>query len=163
MDTQVIRNVRSAGWHVMGVGGGPGGEPAFAYTVGLGHRTGHPELLMSGQPIKLMAAVLNEVAERIVVGGQRFGPGAVIEGALAWHPMVVDDVDPVPSAELLRYASWFQRRSVKAVQLVWPDARGLFPWQPGADDTADLQPSTWRLPSPRTDGDRWWSHAYGTE
>ena len=152
IDATVIRNVRARGWHVTAVGAGGSGAPAFAYTVGLGHRTGHPELVMSGQPIDLMAAVLNDVAHRIVVDGQRLEPGSVVEGALAWHPMVADEVASPAVGELVTYASWFHRRPARALQLVWPDAYGIFPWQPGADDTSDLQPPAWRTASARIGG-----------
>lgn len=151
-DAGVLRNVRGFGWHVTGVGAGAGGEPAFAYTVGLGHRTGHPELLMSGQPLELMGVVLNQAAERVVVGGRRLTAGAVVEGLLAWHPVVAEDLTPSAASELVRYSSWFHRRPARAVQLVWPDVGGVLPWQPGASDTADLQPPGWRQPSARVGG-----------
>lgn len=42
------------------------GDPgaAFAYTVGLWHRFGHPELLMSGLDQRVMHSALNEIARR---------------------------------------------------------------------------------------------------
>lgn len=151
-DARVIRDVRSFGWHLISVGQGIAGTPAFAYTVGLGHRSRHPELVMSGQPVDVMATVLNDVAHRVVVDGQRLDAGAVVEGALAWHPMVVEHVTAAAAGDLARYASWFNRRPARAVQLVWPDVRGLFPWQPGASNTADLQPEAWRAASARAGG-----------
>jgi len=120
----VLRHVRRVGWHLCAVGAGEN-APAFAYTVGLGHRAGHPELMMSGQPIGVMAAVLNDVAERVVVDGVRLRPGAVVEGALAWHALVVDEV-PAHAAETVMLSSWFHRRPARALQLVWPDAQGRF-------------------------------------
>ncbi|WP_380166863.1 DUF4262 domain-containing protein [Jannaschia sp. R86511] len=152
IEAQVVRNVRRFGWHVVGVGAGDGGEPAFAYTVGLGHRCGQPDLLMSGQPVDLMAAALNDVAHRVVVDGRRLEAGDVLEGVLAWHPVVVDAVAASSSQDLLRYSSWFHRRPARALQLVWPDVTGLFPWQPGGHDTTDLQPPGWRRAGARTGG-----------
>lgn len=148
----VVRDVRRAGWHLAAVGAGGSGEPGYAHTVGLAHRSGHPELLVSGQPVDLAAAVLDDVAHRVVVEGRRLAPGDVVEGALAWHPLVVDEVTPSAASQTLRLASWFHRRPARALQLVWPDAQGLFPWQPGAHDTTDLQPPAWRRPAERLGG-----------
>ncbi len=147
----VLRNVRAAGWHLTGVGAS-GDDPAFVYTVGLGHRAGHPELLMSGQPLALMAQVLNDVAERVVVGGHRLAVGTVVEGALAWHPLVVDELTPAAADETVRLSSWLHRRPPRALQLVWPDAQGVFGWQPGGRDTSAEQPPGWRAPAVPTDG-----------
>lgn len=151
-DERVLHDVRRFGWHLVGVGAGDAGTPAFAYTVGLGHRSNHPELLMSGQPVDLMASVLDEVASRVVVRGHRLGAGDVVEGVLAWHPMVPEDVTTATAHDTIRYSSWFHRRPARALQLVWPDVTGLFPWQPGAHDTTDLQPPGWRQVSARAGG-----------
>ncbi|HEY6794082.1 MAG TPA: hypothetical protein VI248_05320 [Kineosporiaceae bacterium] len=43
------------------------------------------------------------------------------------------------------------RRPTDAVQLVWTDLDGIWPWQPGAHELArDRQPESWRVPSSRT-------------
>ena len=64
MEQRTIDMVAAHGWQIMAVStsghcchpdhgpddphGPPSDEPDFAYTIGLGHRFGHPELLMSG-------------------------------------------------------------------------------------------------------------------
>ena len=78
LDRRTIDSVLEHGWHVILVSddvacsdpehhdhsaddhGEPG--PAFAYTVGLGHRLGHPELLMSGLDHRMMHHALTSRA-----------------------------------------------------------------------------------------------------
>lgn len=53
--------------------------------------------------------------------------------------------------ETVLWSHWFHRRAVAAVQLAWPDTRGVFAWQPGAAPfAAALQPQVRREPTPRT-------------
>src|SRR5689334_19919338 len=70
VDQNTIDTVLRHGWQVMAVSDEHdcehhdhndedlpevgGGAPSFAYTIGLGHRQGHPELMMSGLSQQLM-------------------------------------------------------------------------------------------------------------
>lgn len=106
-DRRTIDTVLEHGWQVIVVAEGAGcsdpdheehsshdhGEPvpAFAYTVGLGHRCGHPELLMSGLDHRVMHRALNDVAQR-VMNGRRLAPGDVLEDVLAGVPVAIEQV-----------------------------------------------------------------------
>jgi hypothetical protein len=163
-DRDCIETVVRCGWQVVVVGGDtacdccsgpPDSEdgPAFAYTVGLGHRAGHPELAMTGLPVTLMHHALNLVADRVVMSGLRLRPGDVIETALPNAPVVVDAVSNVGLESIGCVSEWFHRHPVEVLQLVWPTTSGVFGWQPGAPPELDaLQPPAWRVPSPRTGG-----------
>jgi hypothetical protein len=161
-DRACIETVARVGWQVMFVGGscscaGCGEEPAdddgpaFAYTIGLMHRAGHPELAMTGLPAAVMHHALNIVADRIVRHGLRVKPGDVIETALLNAPVVVDEVSEVGLRELGLWSAWFHRIPVRALQLVWPTAGGVFAWQPGAPPEVEaMQPAAWRVPQLRS-------------
>lgn len=163
LDRGCIDIVARYGWQVTVVGGAPcekcgdhslpEGSPPFAYTVGLRHSAGHPELAMTGLPPAVMHAALNGVADRIVRHGHRVRPGDVIESALPYAPVTVDRVSDIGMARVGRLSAWFHRREVAALQLVWPTGSGIFAWQPGAPPILDeLQPPMWRIASPRTGG-----------
>lgn len=144
-----VANVDSAGWEVLLVGAGDEGEPAFAYTIGLLHRAGHPELLVSGLRMELMHDVLNQVAAAIM-GGAAVPPGRGLEGVLAGVPLLAEEVAPSALGHTVTWSRWFHRRDVTAVQLVWPDTSARFAWQPGASPRLDpAQPPGWRRPSTR--------------
>jgi hypothetical protein len=120
--------------------------PAFAYTIGLGHRFGHPELLISGLDHRVMHRALNGVAQRIMEG-LRLASGDELEDVLAGVPVAVEQVTDLALAETVTWSGWFHRREPEALAIVWPDRNGIFAWQPGAPEILDeLQPPGWRVP-----------------
>lgn len=159
IDRDCIGTVLEHGWQVVLVGSGTceccdaggvdpshGDGPAFAYTVGLGHRAGHPELLMSGLDPGLMHRSLNRLAQRILEG-RRLAPGDVLEGVLGGAPVAVAAASSYALAEVVTWSGWFHRRRPDALVLVWPTTSGVFAWQPGAPAVLDeLQPVEWREP-----------------
>jgi hypothetical protein len=125
-------------------------DPPFAYTVGLMHRAGHPELAMSGLPAAVMHHALNLMADRVVRHGLQVRPGDLIETALLNAPVTVDEVSGKGLRRIARYSAWFHRVQVPALQLVWPTTSGVFAWQPGAPrELEELQPAEWRVPRAR--------------
>ncbi len=149
-ERRCIEVVLRHGWQVTVVfAGDEPDEPAFAYTIGLPHRVGHPELVISGLDQDLMYRVLNDVGQR-VMDGQRLVPGDLLEGVLAHVPVLVEAVADDWLPETVSWSGWFHRRRVTALQLVWPDTSGRFAWQPGSSAAVDeLQPPSWRVTTPR--------------
>lgn len=120
--------------------------PAFSYTVGLGHRCGHPEVFMSGLDPQVMHRALNDVASRIMKG-RRLAPGDVLEGVLAGVPVVAERLTHDALNEMVTWSAWFHRRRTEALAIVWPTKTGIFPWQPGAPNVLEQrQPRSWREP-----------------
>lgn len=157
LDLATIQTVVRHGWQVVLVGSGAceccsdtapehghDDGPVFAYTVGLGHRAGHPELLMSGLDPDLMHRALNNLSER-VVDGRRLAPGDVLEGVLGGAPVALATASAYALDELVTWSGWFHRRPPDALVVVWPTTSGVFAWQPGAPEVLDeLQPPAWR-------------------
>ncbi|WP_026877721.1 DUF4262 domain-containing protein [Jiangella gansuensis] len=154
-DAWLRETVREHGWAVEsiyaeGCWGPPGcpcglpagGEPPYAYTVGL-FGFGHPEVVVFGLDEQTGSVVLNALGER-VRRGRPLLPGRplAVEG---WHHRVrffpFHDGGAVPT---LASAQRFYRRSaddpVPALQCVWDDHQGLFPWEAGYDFPSGLQP-----------------------
>jgi hypothetical protein len=167
-DRRTIASVLEHGWQVILVAADAGcsdpthqdhsdddhGEPgpAFAYTVGLGHRFGHPELLMSGLDHRVMHRALNDVARRIM-NGRRLTAGDALEHVLAGVPVAIEQVADEALRETVTWSGWFHRRKPEALAIVWPDRNGVFAWQPGAPELLDeLQPRGWRMPISHTGG-----------
>jgi hypothetical protein len=107
----------------------------FAYTVGL-HDRGLPELLATGLAPQHACWLLNTFARR-TLSGRSLLPGHQIflaAGARV-EPVTVDH----PSAHLVM-AEAIEGPGVTAMQLVWADDRGRWPWAPGFDDGVRRQP-----------------------
>lgn len=106
----------------------------FAYSVGL-HRRGQPELLVTGLPPKHATWLLNTFAKRI-------SPRKPIAGECYSLPartrIELVDVDQ-PDAHM-GFAIAIEGRDISALQLVWADDLGRWPWAPGFDDGRRLQP-----------------------
>jgi hypothetical protein len=148
---ELVHDVREHYVHIVWVPAGDGpDEPIFAYTVGLWHQARHPELVITGQKPELMHRSLNDAAEW-VRAGHRLTPGMSAEGIIGGFPVAVEALTQQAVHETVTYSGWFHRTPVDAVQLVWTDLDGIWPWQPGAHElTRDRQPESWRVPSSRT-------------
>jgi hypothetical protein len=138
----VIRETVAAhGWSVQLIpAGARDDEPPFAYTVGLFRTLGHAELIVVGLRHELMHAMLNNLGERARDGGP-LPVDAPIAGVIEGHDV---RLRPVRAAESYRdhvgYAMWFNGgREFPLLQVVWPDADGRFPGEPGADDRLAAQ------------------------
>jgi Domain of unknown function (DUF4262) len=107
----------------------------YAYTVGL-HDRGLPELLVTGLVPSWAGRLLNCIARDLVKGhvlrpGEHIAHGAdpIIEIVEVEHP----DVH-------MGWAIAFGGPDVRALQLVWADDYGRWPWDPEFDDGRRRQP-----------------------
>lgn len=168
MDRRTIDSVLQHGWQVILVAddadcsdpdhhdypadGHEDPGPPFAYTLGLGHRCGHPELLISGLDPRVMHRALNDVARR-VMDGLTLRPGDAVENVLAGVPVAVERVNDDALRDTVTWSGWFHRQKPEALAVVWPDRNGIFGWQPGAPEVLnELQPQEWRIPVVHTGG-----------
>jgi hypothetical protein len=148
---EVRRRIDEFGWAVQTVGaccsvpGCPGGrpdDPEFGYTVGLTRYDGHPELIITGVAQVETGHPLNLLGERIR-SGERFVHGDTVRGIAADRPVRLITVDARASTEYLLHANALYRcpgrPPVPALQVVWPDCGGRYPWDPGCH-VADMQP-----------------------
>lgn len=107
----------------------------LAYTVGL-HWRGLPELLVTGLGPRESRRVLNAVTDDVLSGwrpvpSQRFDIG--YEGL--YEVVEVDHPDVH-----LWYTVKVCGADIRALQLVWADDRGRWPWDRGWDDGRRRQP-----------------------
>ena len=118
------------GWAAVGIFSE--NEPPWIYTVGLQDTHDHPELVIYGLPLELMHNLLHD-AVREIENGKRFEPGTLAGGVIANYDVAVVKVDePFDPRYPLNVATFFHEDDeVEAVQLVWPQADGTYPWQPG--------------------------------
>ncbi|HET6285565.1 MAG TPA: DUF4262 domain-containing protein [Amycolatopsis sp.] len=115
--------IRKYGWMVQTVERGST-QPGFAYTVGLTD-AGLPELVVTGLRERRSGQLLNYFAQQVV----RSGPpeaGEVLPAAVGWPAFEVVPLSS-PSAHLLT-AVLLYGEDIRALQLVYEDEHGKWPW-----------------------------------
>ena len=123
--------MRKDGWAVQYVED----RTPFAYTIGL-HDCGLPELLVTGVSPQRAKRLLNALA-RDAMRGRTLTPGEQI--MLRSGPLIeIVEVDH-PDAHM-NWAVAFGGPEIRAMQLVWADGRGRWPWAPGFCDGRTRQP-----------------------
>ena len=134
-ERKAIADVQTHGWHVLKVMEDNDG-PAFAYTVGLYHSFGHPELIVVGLPLEVGHSVLNIAGESIRRGVQ-YSAGTKSEELLEDRACTFRRM---PESQYRHYLGWdlwfYEGAAFPALQLIWADQEGRWPWEtrvaPGA-------------------------------
>jgi uncharacterized protein DUF4262 len=141
-DEKLISNVREYGCHIIRVFATESG-PAFAYSVGMYLNYGQPEVIVFGLSVEHAHVILNDIC-RHAARGERFVAGDRTDQFLQGFDVCFTEVPLEVYPEYLGFALWFYRslsEPFPAVQLVWPDRAGKFPWELGYDHGFDrLQP-----------------------
>lgn len=127
------------GWAVQGVGPeiteGKLRRPAFSYTIGLTAKN-LPELSIYGLGMGVAHQLLNMLASEMV-NGRSFVPGELITDLANMPFHVVRSIDLTD----LSAARHFYDDKITALQVVWPDPAGKFPWEDDFDiEMLPLQP-----------------------
>jgi Domain of unknown function (DUF4262) len=104
--------------------------PGFAYTIGLYQKFNHPEIICFGLPLDLLGTVLNDACNRIK-------HGAALQASVPYDDFIADFPVQLLSVDRSYYPDYwgiannfYQYQDYPALQLVWPDKQGLFPWEP---------------------------------
>ncbi|OON68848.1 DUF4262 domain-containing protein [Hymenobacter sp. CRA2] len=144
-ERQILHDVQEHGFFVA-LFHGDGYSPGFAYTIGLFQTYGYPELICFGLGHELMHSLFWE-AKRLFDEQPQPDLNVGHPGFLEGHDVRFLVVDKACYADYLGYGMWFYNgRDFPALQLVWPDQQGLFPWQD--DFKAD-----WKFLQPLLDRD----------
>lgn len=129
----LLGQVAEYGMAVIGVFPDPvEGAMGFAYTMGM-YDVGLPEVIVFGLPPDVSQPVLNDLCLPLVrAGGGVLEPGErddVFGGGVKAMLIEADEED---AAKYVTFsATVHDRASVPVMQLCWPDANGLWPWQHG--------------------------------
>jgi hypothetical protein len=105
------------------------GEPsAHAFSVGLFRSWDHPEVAVFGLAPEELHAVVARAAAR-VRRGERFDDGDVAEGLLEGRAVAFRRLVPRHYPAYLGHAVWYHGGArFPALQAVWADEAGRFPW-----------------------------------
>jgi hypothetical protein len=139
IDQDLDALIHEYGWAVRHVGASAH-EAAFSYTIGLSP-LGLPEFVTTGMPFESSHEFLNMVAQETCDGlplahGTR-STRLTDSGDISF--INVEDTRGL-TAVRARYGK------VVALQLIWPDSTGCYPWDAGYRNPPDAQPLLGRLP-----------------
>jgi hypothetical protein len=138
-DAKVLGVIAEHGLFLQGVFGtkdDPG--PNFIYTVGLA-KHGKPELIEYCLPWEVGHSIMNEIGFRILRGEIELHPGDTIHQLVETFPVKVVAVrDSWQQLTMANHLFGSPDGVLPALQLVFPDMNGVFPWEPGC--TFDGQP-----------------------
>jgi len=130
IDARVTQDIARHGWHVVKVREDELG-PAHAFSIGLHERHGHPEVVVTGPDLDVLHQLVNAVGED-VREGRRFEAEHAYEGIVSGLRCHFRAVHAANYPDFLGYAGrYYGGAGFPALQCVWPDAAGRFPWDPG--------------------------------
>ena len=129
-DRNILDDIERVGWSLICISEDSEG-PGFVYSVGMMQTLGHPEIIMFGLDIDLMANLINGMG-KMILEGRRFDEVALYEDLLEGYACKCIPVAEKHHTEFLGYAMWHRRHvgqlgTLKAVQCLWPDRQGKFP------------------------------------
>ena len=108
-------------------------EPPFTYTVGL-REHGHPDLLVSGMAGRDAYDTLWVVVHLVLRRGARFADGdvsdEVLDGSTVRFAAIPEDAK---RDHLTLTSGFYADEPFDALQVVFPDREGRWPWEPGSE------------------------------
>lgn len=132
LDAKVLREIHTDGWQITGVLAREQNKgPDFAYSIGLFHSFGHPEIILFGLPIDVCMRAVNVMGIDIRKG-MHFLPGGTYNRILSPpHLCSFREVDRRHYQDHVGYALWFYETDpFPLMQCFWSDEDGHFPWDP---------------------------------
>ena len=131
----------------IGVSDNPKDESPFIYSIGLLQNFNHPEIIITGLPLRVAHVFLNEFRE-VIKTGLRIEPEKIYtEFSQGNLPLVFKTVAKNFQPAFLGYGLDYYRtfepdlfRRFSAFQMVWSDTKGRFPWEPGFEFIRKIQP-----------------------
>jgi len=140
IDQDLDALIHEHGWAVRHVGASAH-EAAFSYTVGLS-TLGLPEIVTTGMPFGSSHEFLNMVAQEMRDGL------ALAHGTRSTRFTDSGDISFI-HVEDTRGLTAVKARygKVAALQLIWPDSTGAYPWDAGYRNPPEAQPLLGRVPN----------------
>jgi hypothetical protein len=131
VEQRVIDDVQRVGWHLIGIENDSEG-PGFVNSIGLYHTFQQPEIIIFGlNSIATMSQIINNIGDEMRNGAgfeDWYESDQILEGNSCMFRNVERDIYP----EYLGHAMWFyEGPDFPALQCVWPDRNGHYPWEAG--------------------------------
>jgi Domain of unknown function (DUF4262) len=137
-EQKVVADVARFGWHCMRVASAIDDpiQTTFAYTIGLNHSYGWPELICLGLDTEILQRLLAGAIDELRSQSALPRPGMVLTEVAHGYSCRLAEFSSSLMHQDLGWALWFARHEgydpsqIQCLQLVWPDRHGRFPDNP---------------------------------
>jgi hypothetical protein len=123
----ILEHIKEYGWHAALVPESDD-QPRFAYSIGLFQRYQQPELILFGLPHDLMHDMISDY-EKMLAAKTPPSLNERIASLLEGYDCIFKEVLPKHLREYFGYGLWFYKGPFPAIQCIWPDKAGKFPWE----------------------------------
>ena len=107
--------------------------PPFSFSVGITKTAAAPELIVIGLRQELAQTLINDYYQR-VRAGEAFRAGERYAGFLEEFDVALERVAESFYEEYLGYnLGFYEGANFEALQLIYPNTEGIWPWEPEAD------------------------------
>lgn len=132
-EARLLDNIKEHGWSFTAVGQDTD-FPCFAYTIGLSHSFGIPEILIVGIDGTTAHHLICNLLDKIKAD-PKSRPENHCDSILKGYSVVFVPVPVAAYDGLLGSAQWFydDSNAFEALQMVWPNKNGIYPWHEAAE------------------------------
>lgn len=131
-EQKTLENIQRFGCAVMHVPE-EGDLPPFSFSVGVTKTAGFPELIVIGLQQALAQSLINDYYHRLQAG-EVFRAGGYYAGFLEGFDVHLERVLEAHYEDYLGYnLGFYDGPHFEALQLIYPNTKGIWPWQPEAD------------------------------
>ncbi|MEO6476887.1 DUF4262 domain-containing protein [Luteolibacter sp.] len=146
-DKKAFSDILEAGCHLLQIlpDSAAPDVPEYVYSVGFYLNLLHPEIMVMGLPSGVSGRMINDLFQHVADGNpiwdREYVTYDIEEERIRF---AVREITESSYHDYLGYANWFYRSlrtevasaieyNYPALQLVWPDSEGKYPWEPGCD------------------------------
>ena len=144
-EKNMVEKIERYGWFALGVApaiDSDDPEEWFTYTIGLPHTFGWPEFICFGLGSDISHALLTAAIDECTSKGLAPTADMILMDVIDGWPAKLIDGSHIPNS-YVESASWFARHigaktPPDLLQLLWPDADGVFPDEVGCAERVRL-------------------------
>lgn len=126
IDQFVQTSIKKHGWCCMGVFAEEG-SPAFSYSIGF-NLLNHPEIIVCGLPNETAHELMSEVYRRIKKGTMTIKDGDTFDDLANMPLHFIKISESAKQKMMLLTNKYYNHWDFDALQMIWPDPAGRFPW-----------------------------------
>ena len=135
-DAEIRSHIKKYGWYSLNVFDPDSVKPDFIYTIGLEESFNHPEVVIFGLNRDVAHSILGDIVEEI----RNNGPLKVAQRIIGmvdgnFEVMFLPMVDEAVPKYLGTACSYYGRRDIRGLVMLWPDKSNVLPNEGGCSLT----------------------------